>query len=139
MATKDQQIKHVVEGVALGVLAQGVEAVTSAKLTLELGFAQAWRGWSRAGRFPSVGRGDAGNLFWIGLAKSERRQSVRAGWSTGRWAEPYVLYDGWTVDECLDLHADERASVEDWEELGRLYVATFKPEQIRLVTPAADA
>jgi hypothetical protein len=135
MATKDQQIKHVVEGVALGVLAQSVEAVTSAKLALELGFAEAWRDWSRAGQYPSLGRRDAGNLFWIGVAKSERRQSVSAAWSMGRWAQPYVLYDGWTVDECLDLHADERASVDDWKELGSLYVATFKPEQIRYAVP----
>ncbi len=71
------------------------------------------------------------NLFWIGVGKSEGRRAARAAWKYGRWAEPYVTLDGWTVDECLELHADERASVEDWKEFGRLYVARFKPEQVR--------
>src|SRR5438552_17216362 len=113
MATKDQQIKHVVEGVALGVLAHRVEAVSSAKLEIELAFNQAWRRWTRASQFPSIPRHDAGNLFWIGVGKSEGRRGVCAAWRRGRWAEPYIVYGASTVDECLDLHADERASVED--------------------------
>lgn len=36
--TKDQQLKAVVIGMALGVLAQGVDAVTSAKMSLEFAF-----------------------------------------------------------------------------------------------------
>nr|WTA65703.1 hypothetical protein OHB51_24780 [Micromonospora sp. NBC_00855] len=51
MSTKDQQVKHVVEGMALGVLAQDVEAVSSAKLNLELAFNHAWRRWAPATRF----------------------------------------------------------------------------------------
>lgn len=131
MASKDQQVKHVVEGLALGVLGQGVEAVPSGKMDLEFAFNHAWRRWERASEFPSIGGSDPGNLFWIGVGKSEGRQAVRAAWKRGQWAEPYVTLHGWTVDECLDLHADERASVRDWQNLGRLYVDWFKPEQIR--------
>jgi hypothetical protein len=70
----------------------------------------------------------------IGVGKSEGRRGARAAWRSGRWAEPYVTLDGWTFDECLDLHADERASVDDWKELGRLYVSRFKPEHVRTAT-----
>lgn len=129
--TKDQQIKHVVEGMALGVLAQGVEAVTSQKMALEFAFSRAWRAWSRAGEFPSIAGHDPGNLFWIGVGKSERRVGVCAAWDRAQWAEPYLLVEGWTVDEALGLHADGRAGEADWIELGRLFVSDFKPEQVR--------
>ncbi|WP_433530447.1 hypothetical protein ACQPYA_30580 [Micromonospora sp. CA-263727] len=136
MPTKDQQVKHVVEGMALGVLAQGVEAVSSAKQNLELAFNHAWSRWAPATRFPSIAgpRTDPGNLFWIGLNRSEGRQGTRAAWRSGRWCEPYVTYEDWTVDECLEFHADERASVQDWQDLGRLFVSRFGPEEVRRVS-----
>ena len=131
MKTKDQQIKHIVVGMALGVLAQGVSAVTSNKMALEFAFNHAWRNWSQSRYFPSIAGHDLGNLFWIGVAKSERRRGACAAWGTGRWSEPYIAYHGRTVDECLDLHADERATAADWVELGRLYVSDFKLEEVR--------
>ena len=133
MTTRDQQVKQVVVGVALGVLAQGVDSVTSGKIEFELAFEAAWRRWSRTAEFPSIKGPHAGNQFWIGVQKSERRVGTAAAWDTGRWSTPYITMSDWTVDECLDLHADERASVEDWKELGRLYVSRFKPEHIRYV------
>lgn len=129
--TKDQQIKEVVVGMALGVLAQRVEAVTSGKMALEFAFNHAWRNWANASKFPKINGHDPGNLFWIGLGKSERRVGVRAAWERGQWSEPYVTYKGWAVDEVLDLHADEGTSAENWIELGRLFVEYFKPEEVR--------
>ena len=119
------------EGVALDVLAQGVTAVTSAKMEFELAFNHAWRNWSRAAHFPSITGFDPGNQFWIGVGKSEGRRGARAARQRGRWSEPYVLLNEWTVDECIECHADERASAEDWKDLGKLYVSQFKPEQVR--------
>lgn len=133
MSTRDQEVKQVVEGLALGVLAQDVEAVSSAKLQLELGFNHAWRRWPRAGQFRRLDSAQPGNQFWIGLRRSRRRRGVCAAWALDRWAAPYVLYEGWTVDECLGLLADERASADDWHHLGRLYVSTFKPEHVKYV------
>ncbi|NIH86022.1 hypothetical protein [Amycolatopsis granulosa] len=131
MATKDQQVRHVVEGMALGVLAQNVEAVTSAKPPLELAFNAAWRRWPIRSAFPNIAGAEAGNLFWIGLGKSERRVGARAGWSaSGPWLRPYVMLDGWNVEDCLETHADERASAADWRELGGLYVQHFKSEHL---------
>ncbi len=132
-ANKDQQVKHVVEGLALGVLAQGVEAVTSAKLEFTFAFNDAWREWPQARNFPSFSASFPGDLFWTGVSRSERRQGVKAAWDSGRWTEPYLCesYMDWTVDECLDLHADGRASAADWKLLGGLYVSYFKPDEVR--------
>lgn len=129
--TKDQQVKEVVIGMALGVLAQGVEAVTSNKTAFEFAFNHAWREWDKASHFPSIKWHDPGNLFWIGVGKSERRRGVCAAWESGRWNEPYLAYEGWTVEEALDLHADEVISAHDWIELGGLFVEHFKSEEVR--------
>lgn len=131
MATKDQQVRHVVEGAALGVLAQGVTAVTSAKMEFEFAFNHAWRQWSRAAKFPSIKGHEPGNQFWIGVGKSEGRRGARAAWQRGQWSEPYILLDGWTVEDCLGAHEDERASGSDWKELGRLFVSRFESAQLQ--------
>lgn len=128
--TKDQQIKEVVVGVALGVLAQGVVAVTSSKMALEFAFNYAWRRWSEASQFPSIAGHDPGNLFWIGMGKSEGRQVACAAWSSDDWATPYIRYD-WTVDEALDHHASRQVTAEDWIELGRLFVEYFDDNETR--------
>lgn len=128
--TKDNQVKEVVIGMALGVLAQGVEAVTSNKMAFEFGFNHAWRQWDKANHFPSIKGHDPGNLFWIGVGKSERRKGACAAWESGRWNEPYVTYESWTVEEALDLHADDSVTARDWIELGRLFVEYFKPEEV---------
>lgn len=129
--TKDQQLRHVVEGMALAVLARGVDAVSSNKIGLELAFNHAWRQWPCAKKFPSIGGHDPGNLFWIGVGKSERRRSSRARWQVERWATPYVALDMWTVDECLDLHDEFGVDPESWKRLGELFVAHFKPDHVR--------
>ncbi len=129
--TKDQQVKAVVIGMALGVLAQGVDAVTSDKMSLEFAFNRAWRNWAQARHFPSIKGHDPGNLFWIGLDKSERRSGACAAWERGRWCAPYITYDDWTVEEALDLHADANVTALDWIELGRLVVEYFEPEKLR--------
>ena len=132
--TKDQQVKEVVIGMALGVLARRVEAVTSNKMALEFAFNHAWRSWSKAREFPSIRGHDPGNLFWIGIGKSESRRGVCAAWERGRWAWPYITYEDWTVQEALDLHADDRVTADDWIELGHLFVGYFKPEEVHLAS-----
>lgn len=128
--SKDQQVKAVVIGMALGVLAQGVDAVTS-KMSLEFAFNHAWRRWPKAGRFSSINGHNPGNLFWIGLSKSEGRKLACAAWDLDRWCSPYIVYDEWTVEEALELHADDTdVTAQDWIELGRLFVGRLKPEEL---------
>lgn len=129
--TKDQQVKAIVIGMALGVLAQRVDAVTSAKMSLEFAFNHAWRSWPEARHFPRIKGRDPGNYFWIGLGKSERRSGACAAWESGRWCAAYITYDGWTVEEALGLHARADVTAQDWMELGRLFVEYFKPEELQ--------
>lgn len=134
-ATKDQQVKHVVEGVALGVLAAGGEALTNTKMAMELHFNHVWRRWAPAARFPGIGGPDPGNLFWIGIGRSPGRRWASAAWENdGRWIRPY-LRDGWSagdLDACLDDFADERATADDWREFGRMYLERFAPAEVVL-------
>jgi hypothetical protein len=129
--SKDQQTKAVVIGMALGTLAQGVEAVTSEKMALEFAFNHAWRSWSKTRHFPSIKGHDPGNMFWIGVGKSEGRKGASAAWKRDKWSAPYIAYQGLTVEEALALLADEAVSADDWIELGRLFVEYFKPGQVR--------
>ena len=64
--TKDQQVKAVVIGMALGVPAQGVDAVTGAKMSLEFACKHAWQRWSKASHIPSIKGHDRGKplLDW---------------------------------------------------------------------------
>lgn len=130
--TKDQQVARVVQGLAAGVLAAEVEAVTSAKDVLESCFTIAWSSWAPAANFPSIAGPKAANNFWIGAGQSERR--VGAGmftaWELGKWWRPVLLQDGWELDEVLAELADDRASAEDWRELGRAFVAEFEPDEL---------
>ena len=128
--TKDNQVKEVVIGVALGVLMQGVEAVTGNKTAFEFGFNHAWRQWGKAKHFPGIKGHDPGNLFWIGVCKSERRKGACAAWKSGRWNKPYLVYESLTAEELLDLHADDNVTVGDWLELARLFLEYFKPEEV---------
>ena len=129
--TKDQQIKAVVIGVALGVLAQNVVAVTSSKPTLEFAFNHAWRRWAEANQFPSITGRDPGNLFWIGIGKSEGRRVACAAWSEDVWAVPYIRFDGWSVEDALDHHASARVSADDWVELGRLFTERLDEHEVQ--------
>ncbi|WP_435070390.1 hypothetical protein [Amycolatopsis thermoflava] len=137
-ATKDQQVKHVVEGLALGLLAAGVECLTSDKMALELNFNHVWRRWAPAARFPSLGGMDPGNLFWGGVHRSAGRRWASAAWEVdGQWIGPY-LRDGWMLEEvatCLDDFADDRASAADWLELGCRYADRFTAEEKILGKP----
>lgn len=51
--TQDQQVKRVVESMAVAVIAAGVGALTSSKTDLELCFNRTWRQWAPASRFPA--------------------------------------------------------------------------------------
>ncbi|MCO4273245.1 hypothetical protein NG701_02165 [Pseudarthrobacter sp. HLT3-5] len=130
MQTKDQQVKHVVEGLALGVLSRGVVRVAGGKIDMELAFNRAWRSWARSGSFPAIGGISAGNQIWLGMGKSERRTGVRAGWANH--AEPYLLngFEQWSTGECLEFLADDRASAEDWVTLGDLLLDGLKPGHV---------
>jgi len=131
MESKDAQVKHVVIGLAAAVLELGAVAVTSDKMSLEFAFQRAWHDWPNARHFPSLRGHKVGNFFWIGVGKSRRRQGATAAWRQERWTEPYLSYSDGPAIETLELIADERASVDDWMLLGRLFLSALKPAEVR--------
>lgn len=133
--TKSQQVKLVCQGLTLGDLANGVEAVSGSKIDLELALMHAWHRWRRARDFTSIGNAPKpDNELWIGLVNAERRQGVWAAWRMDRCAEPFIVQPDWTVEECTDLLASEGVTHDEWVELGRLFIEGFREEQVRLAS-----
>lgn len=87
--SKTTQQVEVGDGLALGVLAAGVDAITANKLSVDFAFGYAWRRWAFASRYPQV-RGDvARNDFYYQIAHpSEGRRWKRAVWVFERGSEP---------------------------------------------------
>jgi len=108
MATKDQQVREVVEGLGLGLVSLGVTRVSSWKLDLEFAFSHAWRRWDHANEYPSIGRAPKpDNVFWIGVTKSERRNVAAVVWQTaGSEYEIGFKHEGWRPEEIADFIGD---------------------------------
>jgi hypothetical protein len=87
---KDQQWKTVMQGLALGCLALGVQEFTTDKLGAEFAFAKAWRGWPRSTDFRSVTARD----FYIYASKSRRRTGAFAAWDWRGALVPYLTIEG---------------------------------------------
>src|SRR5262245_46932577 len=94
----------------------------------DFAFAHAWRKWSSARNFPSVAGNRTGKsiLDWVGKVRTSPK--CKCGMGHGSVGESYVVYDDWTVDECLDLHADERASAAAWIQFGAPFLSSFQPQ-----------
>lgn len=81
MATKKQQVEEVVEGLGIGLVALGLDRVSSWKLDIEFSFSHAWREWTHSGEYPAFGRAvKPDNEFWVGVTKSERRTWPVVAW-----------------------------------------------------------
>lgn len=132
--TKEQQTKVVVEGMALGVLAQGVEEVTADTSIFNRAFDHAWRKWDCADQYPSIGRHVPlpGDLIGNAVARSSRWHNSYATWECAQWNRPSLSDDYFSVEEMLDdfVRMYKATTAQDWLELGRLFLEYFKPEQV---------
>lgn len=119
MPSKEQQVREVVEGMALGLVSLGVTRVSSSKLELEFAFSHAWRRWSHADEYPSIGRAmKPDNEFYLGVLKSERRRDAVVVWrNDGREYEVGIALDGWTASEAARRVSDRPLS--EWEALAK--------------------
>lgn len=94
----------------------GVAGVNGSKLTLELDFRRAWRGWPYARRFPTIKAGPAYDDVLHVLGKSGRRRGpIVAEWD-GQWPFVPVLLQDWTHDEIAEL-IDEEIPADAWRDL----------------------
>lgn len=112
MASKEQQVREVVEGLGLGLITLGMARVSSSKLDLESAFSHAWTRWNYADGYPSIGRAPKpDNVFWIGVTKSERRRDATVvWWREGSEYQIGVTLDGWPPDEVASLVGDRSLS-----------------------------
>lgn len=119
MATKDQQVREVVDGMGLGLVALGVTRVTSSKLPLDFAFIDAWHRWEYAGSYPSIGGLKPESEFRIGLLKSADRR-----WPVVRWVQAGKEYQidigSRTVDEAADALG---RPLDDWISLAEPFIA----------------
>lgn len=128
---KDQQVRHVVECLGLGLLAIDVVAVTSSKLEFELGFDGAWRSWPEAARFPAIDRSGPGTALWSGIARSARGRNPIIVWDRDRWSAPRIAIESFGIDDSFDVLLDgDSATRQDWISLARAFAATFADNDI---------
>ena len=106
LSNADQE-KYVFQGLALGVLAAGREAIPGAKFEFEMSFEGAWHDWPHRGKFPRIARPTGADpLYQLTHGTENRRGPLLAAWDNqGAWIYPYVWQDGWSVEESGEMLA----------------------------------
>ncbi|WP_369746077.1 hypothetical protein [Paenarthrobacter sp. AMU7] len=119
---KRQQTRRIAEGLALGVLAYGVERLPSERLALETALNSAWESWPRAGDFGNVYGPEAGRDIWAGMEKSGSRRGVIAAWEDHSVPHLLPAFEEMPIADCLNRVADDKASADDWIYFGYLFL-----------------
>lgn len=126
------QESYVSQGLALGVLAAGVDLLPAAKLDFEFALSRAWRSFDGAARFPRVGNKVAADPYYALLYRSEgRRGPLLAAWSVdGPGLVPYIWNEGWDLEESGEMLADwTEVGWHSWQQLGRDLVAFYRERE----------
>ncbi|MEV0646083.1 hypothetical protein AB0I28_12535 [Phytomonospora sp. NPDC050363] len=129
---KDQQIKTVGEGLAIGFLNLGVRAITTNKLAVEHAWRMQWRDWSKRSTFPSVKADlDINHGYGQVIHDSDRRMNTAGAFKReGQWFYPYRWDKTWSLEECLTLCREKSVSLEEWTDLARLLVEELKDDEV---------
>lgn len=122
--SKAGQHKLVGEGLAVGLLALNVEALSINRHLVESAFDRAWRGWSCSGRFPQVRAGTETSDIVAILRSSARRKGPHiATWSTEGEYTPR-LCGNWTLDRAGSaVGRSAGVTHRQWLELARGFAA----------------
>ncbi|WP_144589310.1 hypothetical protein [Brevibacterium casei] len=79
--SKEEQVREVVEGLGLGLLAIDRAQVTNSKTDLESAFSRSWNHWTPRIYYPSFSRMvKPANEFWIKVIKSHRLRNEAIRW-----------------------------------------------------------
>ncbi|WP_186313493.1 hypothetical protein [Paenarthrobacter nicotinovorans] len=119
---KRQQTRRIAEGLALGVLAYGVERVPNERTALEAALNDAWKSWRRAADFVNVRGPEAAQDIWAGMEESGKRHGIIAAWENHSVPHLLPTYEDVPIPECLNRIADDKASADDWIYLGYLFL-----------------
>lgn len=126
---KAAQHKIVGEGLAVGLLALGVEAVTINRHLLESAFTHAWDGWTCGPMFPQVRAGSEHNDILSILRSSARRKGPQiANWSTEGEYSPRLRASS-TLDQAgLAVGKPAGVAYRQWLELARAFTSQLNEE-----------
>jgi hypothetical protein len=109
---------------ALGAVLSGNMAISGQKLTLELTFRRAWKGWPAATHFPSINAGPHRDDILSILSKSRvRPRALFAYWESEWPFVPVIQQLDWSPEELAEA-IDERVSAAEWADLVVAWVAS---------------
>jgi len=130
MASKEQQVTEVVEGLGLGLAAIGETRVTSTKTDLERALGHAWTSWEHSGDYPAIDQArKPQHELRAGISGSSRRTNAAVVWREG---------DGWfVVDVTLVNRTPEEAArfvgdrpLKEWTLLAELFLGALDPGEV---------
>lgn len=126
-AYRDHQRSALVEGLALGCLAIGVQAITTNRYSLRGAMAYTAATWSAKDRYPTVATLDLDAHLWSS-SYAASSQGARAAWVTGRWLVPNLVVVGTSL-KAADVDGDEAADLALWREMATLFVSRLKDSE----------
>lgn len=103
--TKTVQQVEIGDGLALGLLACGIDAIPGAKMAVELAFRRAWRRWSCASSYPQLQVGPSFDDIYVQIIRrhGRRRRITYADWANEPpYLVPSVAMESWTLEDALD-------------------------------------
>lgn len=123
-----RQESYVAQGLALGVLAAGVDELPGGKLDFEFALSHAWRNFNYASTFPRVGHTGAADPYYALLSRSSgRRGPLMAAWQVSQCLVPYVWMDEWEIEESGEMLAGwSEVPWEAWKSLGTDFVGWYR-------------
>jgi len=119
------------EGMALGLLMCGRDALPFKKVEVDLAFGGAWRRWAYRGRFPQVSTDLEKGLDGLAMTRADERKNVlNLYWETsGR--ELVIRARSQWADEQIDPHVvadsiDGDVPAEGWRDLAAEFLQRFE-------------
>lgn len=127
MASKEQQVTEVIEGLGLGMAASGQTSVTSTKADLERALRSAWSSWEHTGDYPLIDRVQKPeNELRSGIQGSSRRTNAAVVWreADGRFVVDIALVNR-TPEEAARFVGDR--PLKEWTVLAELFLGALDP------------
>lgn len=130
MASKEQQVTEVIEGLGLGMAASGETSVTAAKAELERALSHAWSSWAHTSDYPLIDRVQKPeNELRSGIQGSSRRTNAAVVWREvdGRFVVDIALVNR-TPEEAARFVGDR--PLEEWTQLAELFLGALDPGEV---------
>jgi hypothetical protein len=130
MASKEQQVTEVIEGLGLGMAAIGETRVTSAKADLERALSIAWSSWGHTSDYPLIERAQKPeNELRAGISGSNRRTNAAVVWRErdGSFVVDIALVNR-TPEEAARFVGDRPLT--EWTLLAELFLGAVNPGEV---------